>query len=151
MARFLKPEIVFITKGEMLSSSVLERLKEHSGKMVLWYPDSYLPDDPIYGREIPRFALPIYDLVLVGMRGRVRPLSKYNTECHFAPAYFDNHFFAPAELTPEDWAQFGCDATFIGNYSAVHGPERVRQLKVAAQVCNVKIWGAGWWLRLPNV
>jgi glycosyltransferase involved in cell wall biosynthesis len=150
VARQLKPDIVFVTKGQGLERKTLLRVKENTTKLVMWYPDAYLPDDPGYGHEFLAEILPEFDTALINYRGLVSPLTRYNRECHFAPAFFDNHFFKTDTLTGEDHGFFGCDAVFIGNNQKVYGRERVSALKAVARVCHLKVWGLGWGVRLPR-
>jgi hypothetical protein len=149
MSRLLEPEIVFVTKGQGLERATLKRVRQHTEKLVMWYPDAYLPEDRGYGHEYLADLLPEFHTALINYRGLVNPLSRYNRECHFAPAFFDNHFFKVDELTDDDLETFGCDAVFIGNNQRVYGTERIVALKAVSRVCDLKIWGLGWYIRIP--
>jgi hypothetical protein len=150
MAQSLKPDFVFVTKGQGLHRATLRKVRAHTTRLVMWYPDAYLPTDKGYGCEFLAEILPVFDTVLVNYRGLVASLARYNKECHFAPAFFDNHFLGIDKLTPEDLSVFGCDAVFIGNNQKVYGRERVAALKAISRMCKLKVWGLGWGLPLPR-
>lgn len=150
MARLLKPGIVFVTKGQGLQRTTLRQVRAHTNKLVMWYPDAYLPEDVGYGCEYLAEILPEFDTVLLNYRGLVGPLSRYNRECHFAPAFFDNHFLRIDKPTSEDFEVFGCEAVFVGNNSKVYGSERVAALRAVSRKCKLKVWGLGWGVRMPR-
>ena len=151
VVRHSKFDIVFVTKGQGIHRRTYDSIKPHVGKLVLWYPDAYLPEDTGYGVEFLSEVLPAFDVVLACYRGLVGPLSKHNPDCHFAPSYFDNIFYAVDSITPGEREYFASDCVFIGNNQKVYGHERLDVLRKVSRLCELKVWGTGWGVPVPHL
>lgn len=149
MSREIRPDYIFVTKGPGVSRATYARAKSHAGKLVMWYPDAYLPEDKGYGCEFLEDVLPAFDLALINVRGLVQELSRWNPHCYFAPSFFDNHFYGVDSLSPSDYNTFSCDVTFIGNNQKVY-TDRLRTLRAVAKNFDLKVWGLGWGLHVPR-
>lgn len=138
--RLLRPQALFVFKGNFVSQGILESAREMGVISVNYYPDvSFLA----HGPQLPK-ALPLYDHVFntktfgVGdMRAAGVPSVSF-----LAPG-FDPELHRPLGLSAGDRERFGCDVSFIGTWS----PKKeviLSRLSEALPHIRLRIWGNQW-------
>lgn len=140
MDRF-RPDLLFVFKGAWVHPDVLRAAAARGIATANYYPDvSFMA----HGSNIPA-ALPLYDHVFTtktyGIEDMRRTLGVERSS--FLAPGFDPEVHRPLELSPEDAAHYGCDATFIGTWS----PKKealLAALRAGAPEARLKIWGCQW-------
>jgi hypothetical protein len=142
--REVKPDLVWIDKGQLVGPRTLLQLKEVSPEAVLVH---YNPDDPFgaYGKAGWRTflrALPCYDIHFVTRQeniGEYRALGArtvIRAQRGFCP---DTH--KPLNLVGSEREELGGRIGFIGSYEEKRS-EALRRLAHAGLA--VRVWGDGW-------
>ncbi len=136
-----RPEILFVYKGVFVNTDTLSFARSQRCKLVLFYPDVSMS---AHGANIPR-AIPMYDLVFTTKTFGIRDLeSKYGVKnAFFIPHGFDPDIHRKLAFSNEEQAIFGCDASFVGNWSPKK-EEWLAYLKEKMPGINLKIWGDQW-------
>jgi spore maturation protein CgeB len=141
LMKVMKPEALFVFKGNYVSSRLLADAQASGVITMNYYPDvSFLA----HGPQLPG-ALPLYDHIfntksfgLADMRSRlgIRSVS-------FLPPGFDPDVHRPIALGEHDRSRFECDASFIGTWS----PKKESILVALASAMpgvRLRIWGNQW-------
>jgi len=141
-----RPDILFVYKGVFVTTGTLSFARSHQCKLVLFYPDVSMS---AHGANIPK-AIPMYDLVFTTKTFGINDLSsKYGVKnAFFIPHGFDPDIHRKLEVTGEEHAIFGCDVSFVGNWS----PKKEKwlaYLKEKMPDINMKIWGDQWGMAAP--
>lgn len=139
-SRQLRPEVVFIEKGQHIRPSTLEGVKRESGPFLIHYtPDAaFLANqDRLFDRSLPLYDLAVtnkaYELETYRMKGA--------REILLLPPSYDESEHSPKEPSMSELERYACDLAFIGTY----GPGRERYLEpLAGGTFDLKIWGNGW-------
>ena len=136
-----KPDILFVYKGVFVTTDTLSFARNHQCKLVLFYPDVSMS---AHGANIPK-AIPMYDLVFTTKTFGIRDLeSKYGVKnAFFIPHGFDPDIHRRLATSNEENAIFGCDASFVGNWS----PKKEKwlaHLKGKMPEIKLNIWGDQW-------
>lgn len=146
-AAYFRPHLFLAFKGTFVQPATLRELSRHGAKKINWYPDVSFT---VHSRYLPR-ALPLYDWVFTaktfGLNDMKKTLGVENASLLLHG--YDPEVHAPQELTQEDNAQYGSDASFIGTWS----PKKQQYLEeVISQMpdLDLKIWGNQWEKALPG-
>ncbi len=136
-----RPDILFVYKGVFVTTETLSFARGHKCKLVLFYPDVSMS---AHGANIPK-AIPMYDLVFTTKTFGIRDLeAKYGVKnAFFIPHGFDPDIHRKLVFSDEEYAIFGCDASFVGNWS----PKKEKwlaHLKQKMPDIKLKIWGDQW-------
>jgi spore maturation protein CgeB len=137
----LKPDCLFVFKGNDVDPSVLKFCREAGVRSVVYYPDvSFMS----HGQYIPR-ALPLYDRIFntksYGIDDMQRELRV--TDVQFLAPGFDPELHCPVPLSDQARAVYGCDVSFIGTWSAKK-ESLLLSLRQALPEIKLKIWGFQW-------
>ncbi len=136
-AKSVKPDFVFVLKGEPIFPETLKELKETTGaKLFNWFGD-----DPW---EFPIFSGPIskyYDFFFTYDPYSVQ-LYKNNgmPNAYHLPYGYDPEVGESAMPDEKARQKYDCDVAFIGSYNK----EREEFLSRLLNKWNLKIWGRGW-------
>lgn len=104
-----KPDLVFISKGDGLSSAVIEMCNAHS-LTCLWYMDPMGNYDQEFIEKIP-----IVTFSCFGLRAPLEASRKFSDDVYWVPEAYDPLFHYPLP------AQKIYDATFIGSLKVLRG------------------------------
>jgi spore maturation protein CgeB len=140
LVRILKPDVLFVFKGNYVTADLVRDAKSAGVLAVNYYPDvSFFT----HGSQLPK-ALLEYDHVfnaksfgLADMRAHgVRSVS-------FLAPGFDPEVHQPLSLSEAERERFGCDVSFIGTWS----PKKeaiLSALREAAPEIHLRVWGNQW-------
>lgn len=133
----VKPELIFVLKGEGLDFETLGRIqKDYSVPMCNWFGD-----DPW---EFPVFSGPASKYYTHFFTYDPFSVKLYRDAGHqnafHLPYGYDTETTASVELTSQDKEKYGCEISFVGT----HYPEREEWLARLAENYSIKIWGRGW-------
>ena len=132
--RTLRPDLVVITKGDLIERQTVEELAAHS-RVVLWFQDTMIAD---YHRICQ--ALPFYHHVFVKDPYLVDSLKKAGlSNTHLLPHCCDTELHARHEISAREQSLFGSDINIVGSFY----PWRQLILTPLAEK-GLKIWGGGW-------
>jgi hypothetical protein len=137
----LRPHLVFVCKGQMVTGAAIRAAKESGAVAVLWWPDvSFFA----HGRNIPE-AMPHYDWIFTtktfGMDDLRDRLGVTNAS--FMAHGFDPETHMKFACDDSDRARYGCDVSFIGTWS----PKKQSLLEIlTARIpdLSLRIWGNQW-------
>lgn len=135
--REVRPEIIFILKGEPFSSETLSEIKKiSSAKLINWFGDDPW-EFPVFSGKVCKY----YDFFFTYDPYSVKLYndSGYNTAFHL-PYGYDPAAASNLPLSQREIKKFSCDVSFIGSYY----PEREVILNQLKKKYEVKIWGRGW-------
>lgn len=137
-----KPDVLLVYKGVFVQPETLLFAREKGCKLALFYPDVSMT---AHGDNIPK-SIPLYDIVFTTKTFGITDMkTKYGVKnAHFIPHGFDPDIHRPLPIGNEERQIFGCDASFIGTWSAKKEAVLSR-LKEAIPELNLKIWGDQWW------
>ncbi|NOX17940.1 MAG: hypothetical protein GXO87_06625 [Chlorobi bacterium] len=136
-AKFVKPNFVFVLKGEPIYPETIGRLKEITGAELF----NRFGDDPW---EFPSFSsktAKYYDYFFTYDSYSVKLYKAAGYEnADYLPYGYDPEIVSNLKLSKRDEEKFGCDISFIGS----HYPKREEFLSKIKNKYNLKIWGRGW-------
>jgi spore maturation protein CgeB len=136
-----QPSVLLIYKGAFVLPETLQFARANNCKLTMFYPDVSMT---FHGKNIPD-CIPLYDLIFTTKTFGIQDLAAaYGVKgAIFIPHGFDPDIHRPLNITNEEMAKFGCDASFIGTYS----PKKetmLTALKDAMPEIDLKIWGDQW-------
>jgi spore maturation protein CgeB len=134
-------DFVLVFKGNLLKTNTLQKLRETGKPIFNFYPDTNFVD---YGNRIPA-ALPFYDCVFTtkSFHGE-REISKYGIRTLRQVRHgFDPEVHRPKLLSIEQLAHYGCDVSFVGNWSP-ENEDRIFYVLRNREQLRVKVYGLGW-------
>ena len=136
-----KPSVLLVYKGAFVLPETLVYARAHDCKLTMFYPDVSMT---FHGKNIPG-SIPLYDLIFTTKTFGIRDLEAAFgvRKAFFIPHGFDPDIHRPLNITGEELAIFGCDASFIGTYSPKK-EQLLTALKDALQGMDLKIWGDQW-------
>jgi spore maturation protein CgeB len=136
-----KPDVLLVYKGAFVRPETLTFAKNKGCKLVLFYPDVSMTT---HGGNIPK-CMPLYDLVFTTKTFGIKDMKdKYGvSNAVFIPHGYDPDIHRPLTIGDEERALFGCDASFIGTWSAKK-EQWLTQLKEHLPDLDLKIWGDQW-------
>ena len=137
-----KPDVLLVYKGVFVQPETLLFAREKGCQLALFYPDVSMT---AHGGNIPK-SIPLYDIVFTTKTFGITDMkAKYGVKnAHFIPHGFDPDIHRPLPIGSEERDIFGCDASFIGTWSAKKEAMLAR-LKEAIPELDLKIWGDQWW------
>lgn len=133
-ARSFRPDLLLILRGEALSATVLQALKDQAGcPLATWWQD-----DPF--RFTVSEMLPLYDLFFVFDRSYMKRLSAEGAQrVEFLPCSCDPSVYYRRSLNRRETARYQSDISLIAWYY----PHRAQLIRALSGL-NLKIWGRGW-------
>ena len=140
MLRLVKPDALFVFKGNYVSPGILRDARQIGVLSVNYYPDvSFFT----HGRQLPQ-TLPHYDHVFTAKTFGVADMRKHGVRSisSLAPGY-DPDVHRPMSLSAADREAFGCDVSFIGTWS----PKKeaiLSGLRTALPGIRLRVWGNQW-------
>ncbi len=136
-AKSVKPDFIFVLKGEPIARETLSELKSQTkAKLFNWFGD-----DPW---EFPVFSGPVslyydyfftYDPYSVDLYKKIGMKNAYHL-----PYGYDENLGESVRADKKDCKKYSCDVAFIGSHNA----EREELLKSIKRRWDLKIWGRGW-------
>jgi spore maturation protein CgeB len=137
-----KPDVLLVYKGVFVQPETLSYARQKGCRLALFYPDVSMT---AHGVNIPR-CIPMYDVVFTTKTFGITDMqAKYGVKnAHFIPHGFDPDIHRPLPIGDEERKIFGCDASFIGTWSAKK-EALLSALKNAMPGLQLKIWGDQWW------
>lgn len=146
VAMHLRPDLLFVFKGQYLTMETLEMLRGIGTIAIQFFPDTGFAD---HGPYLPK-AIGCYDWVFTTKPTGVSDLKiKYGIDAaSFIPHAFDPETHAPVLMSSLDRSIYQCDVSFIGNTSQKKRDilEFVRQ---ELPDIRFKIWGPAEWRQYP--
>lgn len=138
LARSMRPDMIFILKGETLHAQTFVELKSLSSRVISWWLD-----DPIlYFHDYPhvRSQLEYVDILFMFDRGRFQELKKLGTnKVEYLPCAFDPAVYHPKQVSLLDIKRYGCDIGIIASYYHKRG-----ELLNYMYGLDIAVWGKGW-------
>lgn len=136
-AEKVKPDMIFILKGEPVFPSTLLKLKKMTGAVLF----NFFGDDPWEFSSFSGKRAPFYDLFFTYDPWSVKlyTQSGYNHAYHL-PYGYDNNAAQNVVVTDKERKKYSCDVAFIGSYY----DKRDEMLSRLSAKFNIKIWGRGW-------
>lgn len=130
-----KIDILLCMAQAPVSGRVLNELRSKGVITVLWFMEDYLRFT--YWREMARY----YDFVFTIQNGECIDLIKQAGagEVHYLPMACDPAIHAPLKLSPEERAEWGSPASFVGA-----GYHNRQQVFATFADQPFKIWGTEW-------
>lgn len=146
-AKDLRPHLVFVFKGPLVTAETLRELGKLGCVRIQFYPDVSFRT---HGTRLPE-ALKAYDWIFTAKTFGLTDMSEQLgiRNASFLPHGFDPETHRPHVLTAEDERRYGCDFSFIGNWSR-------KKQSIMEQVCSrlptisCRIWGPREWGVLPQ-
>ena len=140
MMRLLKPDALFVFKGNYVVPEILHDARAMGIRSVNYYPDVSFHT---HGPELPR-TLPHYDHVFTAKTFGIADMRAHGvSSISFLAPGFDPEVHRPMALTGDDVERLGCDISFIGTWS----PKKegiLAGLKEALPQARIRIWGNQW-------
>ncbi|MEM6415365.1 MAG: glycosyltransferase [Pseudomonadota bacterium] len=141
-ARVFSPDLFFVFKGANVYAATIGAIKAGGAIAIQFYPDVSFRT---HGPFLPK-ALPQFDWVLTtksfGLADMATQLGVHSAS--FLPHAYDPETHRPLPCTQKDAAQYACDASFIGNWSAKK-QGFLSALTNALPSLDMKIWGPAAW------
>ncbi len=137
-----RPDYLIVYKGVFVLPETIQYAKAHNCSPVLFYPDV---STTTHGPHIPA-CIPMYDTIFTTKTFGITDMrEKYGAKnTIFVPHGFDPEIHRPfKEIGKNEYAIFGCDASFIGTWS----PKKEQYLTHLTEQCpeiNLKVWGDQW-------
>lgn len=135
----IKPDVVFVMKGETLPPGLIHEAKRRTGAVIV----NIFPDNPLL--MIPFGRIEAYDLFCVKDRYAIQALEKAGLRnLYYLPHHCTPSFHHHVEPTPAEAKIYGSDLSFVGHWY----PYRDRFF-ADLEGFHLKIWGKDWW-RSPS-
>jgi spore maturation protein CgeB len=136
-----KPDILFVYKGAFVMPETLDYARSKGCRLVMFYPDVSMAT---HGKYL-ALSIPRYELVFTTKTFGIADLKNAFgiTNARFIPHGFDPEVHRKTVISQTDEAVFGCDASFIGTYSAKK-EEYLAYLKEKYPEISLRIWGSQW-------
>ncbi len=136
-----RPDVLLVYKGVFVQPATLQFARDRKCQLVLFYPDVSMT---AHGANIPA-CIPMYDRIFTTKTFGIRDMEdKYGVRTAvFIPHGFDPDIHRPLKIGDEERAIFGCDASFIGTWSAKK-EKYLAHLKAKLPQLDLKIWGDQW-------
>jgi glycosyltransferase involved in cell wall biosynthesis len=136
-----KPDVLLVYKGVFVRPETLTYARANGCKLMLFYPDVSMT---AHGKNIPN-SIPLYDLVFTTKTFGIRDMEeKYGVKnTFFIPHGFDPDIHRQLEISEQEQAIFGCDASFIGTWS-LKKEKWLAHLKESIPELKLRIWGDQW-------
>ena len=141
-AQTLRPDLLFVFKGTLVKNTTLQAIRNMGTVCIQFYPDSG------FRAHSPELwdAIREYDWFFSTKPAHVNELraSHDYDRVSFLPHGFDPETHRPLDTSSRDFADYGCDVSFIGNISGKKQAAMERLLSQAGDL-NIAIWGPPTW------
>jgi len=136
LARRLRPDLVIVLKGEILSGETLSEVKRLArGPVVTWWVD----DPWRYPSCLQQMTL--FDHVFIFDRSYMPRLAAAGvSRVHFLPCGCNDLVYRPLRLNHTAQRRFACDVSFV----AWGYPGRSEVVQALAREVDLGVWGGGW-------
>jgi len=134
LALLVKPDLCLVAGGNRILPETLKILKSQGTKPVLWTVDAPRDFRPILE------AAAFYDHIFCGGTEAQELLARDGFQkTHWLPFACDPDTHKPAEISPEEKAEWGSEVAFVGSFY----PNRAQILEKITDF-DLKVWGPGW-------
>lgn len=140
----LRPDLLFVFKGAMVTAEMLREVKSLGVVCIQFYPDTGFDAQSPFVRE----AVPEYDWFFTTKSAHV-PMLKAQMgydRTSFLPHGYDPETHRPVPVDARDEADYACDVSFIGNISAKKAGV-LETLLQRVPGLDLRIWGPKGWAR----
>jgi spore maturation protein CgeB len=151
VAASIKPDLIFVLKGENLTPRTLRVIKAKTGACCF----NYFPDNPFVlwnGNSTGNLlkSLPLYDCFAIWARTLMPILESAgcSTVSYLPFGYDEEIFHKPVTISQVERDRHACDVCFVGTWE----PEREWWLEALVAACpgiNLALWGNLWAESLP--
>lgn len=147
-AQRLRPDLLFVFKGALVSAETLRRIGELGCIRIQFYPDTGFRAQSSHLWE----AIRHYDWVFSTKPDHPRLLRDERgvDAVSFLPHAFDPETHFPPRLSLRDRAQYECDISFVGNISTKKS-RVLADLLDRAKDRDLRIWGPNAWRSAPRL
>ncbi len=139
----LRPDLIMVMNGKTVRPCLLREIRRENPRFIII---NVFWDNPFF-YDIAFSSIPEYDVFFVKdayVLGEMKKLGATNVKYLHHACYPGNHR-SLTDITPEERAKYGSDLSFVGSMY----PYRARVLDVFKDM-DLKIWGGGFWGRIPE-
>lgn len=136
-AKSVKPDFVFILKGEPIFTETLDEIKKSTGAVMFnWFGDDPW-EFPVFSGKVANYYdhFFTYDPYSIKLYNEIGQMNAH----HLCYAY-DMELTSQLKLNDTDKNKYSCEVAFIGS----HYQKREELLKQIKDKFDLKIWGRGW-------
>ena len=135
----VKPDLVWLEKGNWAYPSTLRRLREHARFLVHYNTDDVLTLGSWFWLH--RAGIRLYDIHLTTNRWNVHEIRKrYGVRTMRVGMGYDQDFHRPPSLP--SWSDASVQVVFVGHWE-IHTEKYVGALRESGLV--IEVWGHNWW------
>jgi len=136
-AAAMRPELLLVVKGEMITGRTLEIIKKKATgcRVVMWQNDNLDEVDLSHIKE----AVGQYDVFFTYDRGDLPKAAGLGFKrVEYLPTGFDPDIFRPVTPSASEKSAFSCDLAFVGRAY----PKRIKYLAQIPKDIHLKIFGS---------
>ena len=141
-----KPDLILVLKGLEMTQNTLNKIRKlfPKAKIVNWFFDVYIGDQPIWENKSCAEMIRFYDYYFCSLKGvadKLKEAGHDNARWLPEACYPEKH--GPIYMNEFQKRKYGCDISFCGNlgYTMQH-KDRVKTLeKLEKEGFHFKIWG----------
>jgi spore maturation protein CgeB len=138
----LRPDVVFLLKGEWISEQALREVKEKYRPVLLqWYPDGPFNVENRNATRDSIASIPLFDIYYIYAKSLIAPLREAGAKrVEYLPFCYDpNMLRKPDTITEEDIRKYATDVVFAGTWE----PMREWWLAQITEF-DLSVWGNMW-------
>lgn len=138
----VKPDVVFILKGETLYESALREIKRRFHPILLqWYPDSPFNIEVKNATKDSIASTPLFDCYFIYAKSLIKPLYEHGAQrVEYLPFCYDPEMLkVPENISDDDRKKYATDVVFAGTWE----PMREWWLEKITEF-NLNVWGNMW-------
>jgi spore maturation protein CgeB len=138
----LRPDAVFLLKGEWISAQALREVKQRFRPVLLqWYPDGPFNVENRNATRDSITSIPLFDLYYIYAKSLMEPLRQAGAQrVEYLPFCYDpNMLRKPDVITEEDVRKYATDVVFAGTWE----PMREWWLEKITDF-DLAVWGNMW-------
>lgn len=137
----IRPELVFVIKGEFISPETLKELKKTKHlKIFNFNPDNPFNENKAASSDLIRNSIQYYDAYFIWGKFLIPALIKAGAKhVEYLPFAYDPELHYPLQVSEHEIKKYGNDIAFIGSWDK----EREEFLESLTNF-DLAIWGNGW-------
>ncbi|MCZ7558149.1 MAG: glycosyltransferase [Bacteroidia bacterium] len=138
----LRPDVVFLLKGEWIAEQALREVKEKYRPVLLqWYPDGPFNVENRNATRDSIASIPLFDIYYIYAKSLIAPLYAAGAKrVEYLPFCYDpNMLRKPDAITEEDVRKYATDVVFAGTWE----PMREWWLSQITEF-DLSVWGNMW-------
>lgn len=138
----LRPDVVFLLKGEWIAEQALREVKEQYRPVLLqWYPDGPFNVENRNATRDSIASIPLFDIYYIYAKSLIAPLYAAGAKrVEYLPFCYDpNMLRKPDAITEEDVRKYATDVVFAGTWE----PMREWWLSQITEF-DLSVWGNMW-------